>query len=328
MKALLEIIERDGRVGRTVDVNHWPVTLGRALGNDVVLDEPHVAAHHAQLQADEHGAVTLTVGDTRNGVIVGTSRHTAGQQVALPAAGAWLQLGGVKLRLRLPAETLAPERLLPAAGRRPWAVPLAAGGLLMALAAASHWLALDPGADLPAWLPVAVGLPLALAGWCGLWALVSKLFQHRFDFGGHLRIVLPWLLAIEGLDAVLTPLAAGLGWPVLWRLVAPLQVLLGLLMLRAHLAHVLPLSVRTVTAVLAVAGITGTVLSLTLTQRATDRFSRPPYMSTLPLPALDLAPSVSSRALVQDLTPLAQRLATRVKKAQVDEPAEGDGSSE
>lgn len=328
MKGLVEIIERDGRVGRSVPVNGWPLSLGRALDNDVVVDEPHVAAHHAQLQADEHGTVTLTVGDTINGVHIGTRHHTAGQQVALPAAGALLQLGGVTLRLRLPAETLAPERPLPPVGRTAWAVPLAAGLLLMALAWAGHWIALDPGADLSAWLPVAVGLPLALAAWCGLWALVSKLFQHRFDFAGHLQIVLPWLLAIELVDAVLPLLAAGLGWPALWRLVAPLQVLLGLLMLRAHLAHVLPLSGRTVTAVLAVAGLTGSALSLTMTQRATDRWSRPPYMSTLPMPALDVAPAVSSHELVQDLAPLVARLAARVKKAQVDEPAEGDGSSE
>ena len=36
--ALIECFERDGRAGRTVDVHAWPLTLGRALSNRMVLD--------------------------------------------------------------------------------------------------------------------------------------------------------------------------------------------------------------------------------------------------------------------------------------------------
>ena len=35
----------------------------------------------------------------------------------------------------------------------------------------------------------------ALAVWCGLWALGSKLFRHGFEFGSHAAIALAWLLA-------------------------------------------------------------------------------------------------------------------------------------
>ena len=328
MKALLEIIDRDGRVGRVVDLQHWPVSLGRALGNDVVLDDPFVAPQHAQLQLGEDGQVSLSVGDSLNGVMVGEQRHAAGQQTVLPAAGSALQIGGVKLRLRLPGETLAPEKALPAAAAAPWVAPVTAGLGVMLLALAKHWVSIDPGSDTQAWLPVAIGLPLAIAGWCGLWALASKLFQHRFDFLGHLRIVLPWLLAIELSDALLPPLAASLGWPWLWRLTVPLQTLLGILLLRAHLAHVLPMAQRTVTAVVAAAALGGTAISLTLTQRATDRWSRPAYMNTLPLPMLPLAGTAATATLVQDLAPVAAQLAERVKKAKADEDKDGEAASD
>ena len=92
-----------------------------------------------------------------------------------------------------------------------------------------------------------VGVPLVLVGWCGVWALISKLFQHRFDFGGHLRIALPWLLGIVLVDQLLPPLAAMLGAPWLWQLAEPVEALLAALLLRAHLAHVLPLHQRMVT---------------------------------------------------------------------------------
>lgn len=322
--ALIEVFERDGRVARCVSVQRWPLTLGRALDNDVVLDDPHVAAHHATLQADDQSQLTLIVGDSINGVNVGSDRFAAGARVALPVTGAAMQIGAIKLRLRLPGETLAPERALLALNRAHLLPPLLAGVLVMLLALADHWVVLDPGADATAWLPIAVGVPLALAGWCGAWALVSKLFQHRFDFMGHLRIVLPWLLVIELVDVLLPAAGAALAWPWLWRLAMPLQALLAVLMLRAHLTQVLPLSGRIVTAVVASAALVGTAIALTLTQRTTDRYSRPAYMSTLPLSALHRAVSTPTAALVQDMAPLASKLANRVQKARADEDSEGD----
>jgi len=326
--ALIEVLERDGRPGRSTTVHRWPLTLGRALDNDVVLDDPHVAAHHAMLTLDAQGRLQLEVGDSINGVTLGRTRHEAGAQLLLPPEGTELQLGTVRLRLRLPGETLAPERPLQVHGRAHLAGPLLAGMLVLLLALADHWVSIDPGVDAAGWLPVAVGMPLVLVGWCSLWALASKLFQHRFDFIGHLRIVLPWLLAIEAVDLLLTPLAASLGWPWLWRLVGPLQLLLALLLLRAHLQQVLPQSGRVLTTALSVAALVGSAISLTFTHRATDRYSRPPYMSTLPLPALHLAQPVSAQQLVQDLGPLAEGLAKRVQKAKADEPPEGDRASE
>ncbi len=323
-RALIEVYDRDARVARSVGVYEWPLTLGRALDNGVVLDDPHVAAHHAVLQADEQGQVTLAVGDSVNGVTLGQARYAAGARVVVPATGALLQLGGVKLRLRLPGETLAAERLLPAVAGSALAPALITGGLMMLLALATHWVSLDPGADATAWLPVIMGVPLALAAWCGLWALVSKLFQHRFDFLGHLRIVLPWLLAIELAGLLLPLLGSAWAWPWLWRLSAPLQALLGVLLLRAHLTHLLPAASRSVSAVLAGAAVVGAAISLTVTHRATDRYSRPAYMSTLPLPALRLSGMAASSALMQDMGPLAQQLAQRVKRARVDEDNEGD----
>ena len=95
--------------------------------------------------------------DTANGVAVDGRRHGAGSTCLLPEAGATLQLGQTRLRLRLPGETLAAEKPLPAAAAvaTPWLLGLA----LLALALAELGLGLDPGADLPAWLPVGVGPP-------------------------------------------------------------------------------------------------------------------------------------------------------------------------
>jgi len=323
--ALIELFERDGHVGRTVDVTAWPLTLGRALNNHIVIDDPHLAPQHAQLAVQEDGRLLLQALPSRNGVRM-DGRPVQGSAV-VPAGGCALQLGATRLRLRLGDETLAPE--LPLAhgvgsGRR---APLLAGLAVAAILLASHWLTLDPGADFSTWLPMVVGMPLVLAGWCGVWALTSKLFQHRFDFGGHLRIVLPWLLAMLVADLVWPQLTAALAAPRLWMLGATIEGLLLALMVRAHLGHVLPLHQRAVTLSVATLALASATISAALTYRSTDSLVAAPYMSTLPMPALRLAGTVPSAVLVQDMAPLADKLAARVQKAKADDAdGESDGT--
>jgi len=320
--ALIELYERDGRVGRVIDVPHWPVSIGRALDNHVVLDDPHVAPHHALLGPDADGRVVVTPLPSRNGVVVGRKRLSG--PAPLPPGGTTLTVGATRLRLRLGSETLAPERPLPGLGRMDRALPLVAGAVLLLLLLANHWVGLDPGADLSSWLPVAVGTPLMLAGWCGAWALMSKLFQHRFDFAGHLRIALPWLLGMALAEALWPQVTAALGLPTLWALGSAMQMLLLALLVRAHLTHVLPLHQRAVTAAVASVAVAGSAISLAMTWRGSDRWTSQPYMSTLPLPALRVAGTVPSQTLVQEMGPMAQKLAQRVKKARADDEDEGD----
>jgi hypothetical protein len=66
-------------------------------------------------------------------------------------------------------------------------------------------------------------------------------------------------------------------------------------------------------------------VAVTSTWRSVDRWSRPPYMSTLPMPATMWRTPEPAEALAGDLAPLAERLARRVQKAKADEPPEGGG---
>ncbi len=323
--ALLEVIGRDGRVAQTLEVRRCPLTLGRSLAADVVRDDPHVAPRHATLRSASDGRLTLEVGDTANGVREGRVVHTRGTPVRVPAGGATWQIGGLTLRLRTPDETLPAEQPLPADGRRV-ALPMAGAALtLAALALFNHWQSLDPGAEVMDWLPLVGGLPMVLGLWAGLWATASKLFQHRFEFGAHLRLALPWLLAIEAADFFLPPLAAALDLPLLWRLVTPLQLALGVWLVYRHLALVLPQARRAVATFVGAAALAGTAVAVTSTWRSTDRWSRPPYMSTLPTPSTLWRTPEPAEALAADLAPLAEGLARRVQKAKADEPPEGGG---
>jgi hypothetical protein len=326
--ALIEVTDREARSPRFVDVRAWPVRIGRAIDNEVVVEDPHLAPCHAAIAVDQEGRLCLTVHDAVNGATQGAERLVTGVRWPLPPEGAVLQMGTTRLRIRLPGETLAATAPLGGGRTLQPSTVAACGVALLALQLAEQWLALDPGADLAIWLPLLLGMPTAVAAWCGVWALLSKLFQHRFDFSGHLRIALPWLLAVGLLDALWPQLAASLGQPWLWSLSPPLQGLLGVLLVRAHLLHLLPQHPRAVTAALGALALSAVALSATLTLRSTDRLSSAPYMSTLPLPTLRMAGTVPVGEAVEAMGPLADKLARRAQKARTDDETTADAEAD
>ena len=327
--ALIELLGRDGRVHHTVDVMRWPVMLGRSLANTVVLDDPQVAARHATLQPDEQGRLCLQVGDSVNGVqlaLAGPHRRRltvgAGGRLPLPGPGTVLQLGGQRLRLRLPGDAIEPERMM--AGALPAGRSLAVvAGLWLAVQALQRWIELDPGADFTQWLPWVLGLPTGLALWCGFWALGSKLFRHGFDFFGHAAIALPILLAIEAIDTLLPAVAASAGWPLLWHaqklLVPPL--LAGWL-LRSHLRPLLPQRGRAIDIVLVVLIGTGLAVGVAVNLRQQGRVFADPYMRSLPMPPLQRVTPVPTAQIAPAMLPLREQLADRVREAAEDEPGD------
>ncbi|OGB07674.1 MAG: hypothetical protein A3E25_05015 [Burkholderiales bacterium RIFCSPHIGHO2_12_FULL_69_20] len=322
--ALIELLDRDGRARRTLDVHAWPVTLGRALDNTWVLDDAHVAAHHATLQLDQDGRLQLQVGDSLNGIDLDQRHLRAGQGTTLPAGGALLQLGGQRLRLRLAGAPIAPES--------PLARPLAHGAMLWALAlawvlvqAAQRWVALDPGADLVQWLPWLLGLPGGLALWCGSWALASKLFRHGFEFASHAAIALVALLAFEALELLLPLAAAALDLPLLWqawRQWGP--PLLAALLVRAHLRQLLPQRGRAIDVSVAAMLLAGIAVSAAVNLRQQGQVFSAPYMHTLPPPALRWGGGQPVPSIDAAMRRLRDEALQRAAKAAAEDADEGD----
>ncbi|MES2100852.1 MAG: FHA domain-containing protein, partial [Pseudomonadota bacterium] len=179
---LLEVLDRDGQPRQSFAVQQWPLRIGRALDNDVVLSDPHVAARHLTIAATEQG-LALTLADTRNGASLGRKRLRGGESAALATDGEPLDLtlGKTHLRLRLPGHALAAELALAPRGslaRRALPIGLAALALI-AGTLFTTWLDTDPEN-----LTRAIGNALltGLVGaaiWCTAWALMSKTFTRQ-----------------------------------------------------------------------------------------------------------------------------------------------------
>ncbi len=323
--AVVEVLDRDSQVRATAAVRAWPLAIGRALDNDVVLADPHVAAHLLRIEAGADG-LQLLVGDTVNGVLLGARRLAGGARHALVAGSAPIELtaGRTRLRLRLPEHVLAPELPLAAAAT---AAPRAGISLVLALVLLAAilfntWLETDPDN-----LGRTVGSTLLMsfvgaAVWCGLWALLSKTFTRQGHFGWHLRVFLVASLALLVLG-VLPSLGAfvfNAPWLSDFGFVATLAI--GAAAFYYHLLAVEPARPRLVRRAAIAAALVGVALTLWFNLQRTDRLGEELYMSHLFPPALLLARPVPLDAFVQGIAPLQSVLDKKAK-----EPPHGDSGA-
>jgi hypothetical protein len=319
--AIVDVLDRDGRARATIPVRRWPISIGRAVACDIVLDDPYVAAQHATLSADD-GAVRVAAGETVNGVLIRKRRLAAGEQSEVQP-GDVIQVGGTRLRVRLAADAVAPERRwVPeqTASFRPVAALLL---VFTIWGAAEQWLRTDPGGRLMEYVPVLLGAPIMLAIWAGFWSVGSKLVRHRFDFWGHARVALVAMLAMSLVMLVLPVFAfvSGLTWPS--RIGPLVTAALGWAAIAAHIGRILPGRPRVLAAVMATLFVAGAGLYSIHQYETADRVFPELYVTTLAPPSLRLAGTVTSAQFVQE-----SRELKAVVDAHIDDDDDGSSSDD
>ena len=206
---VVEIIDRGGAVHSRVHIDHLPFKLGRALDNDLIIDDIYVCPHHAEIR-DEDG-LTLIDLQSINGIFQGLKRNPEPHLSLLGSVD--FRLGHSLMRFRPALEQLAETAVDPLAtsrlfalDRAHWAVPALAGGTLALLIervlASTQILQFGAVASsvLPALLMVLV--------WALAWSMVNRMVSHRFHYFGHLSIASFGVLTAS----VLEPLTGYLGF--------------------------------------------------------------------------------------------------------------------
>lgn len=320
--AVIDVLDRDGQARQTVVVRRWPLRVGRALDNHLVLADPHVAAHHFQIEPGDDG-LQLTVGDTGNGVQIGRQRLHRGEQHRWPADGAALEMtaGRTRLRLRCAAQAVPAE--LPLAGlatrSRRFVPTLIAGVVLFAALMFNTYLDNDPDAQGRAYAGLLLAAVAITAAWCGLWSLLSKTFTRQSRFGWHLRIFVFGSLLLLVVDALPKLLAFSLSWPWIesFSFIASYAVVAA--MLYYHLLGVEVSRPRLLRAA-AVAGVAAAVaLTMWFNVQRTDRLGEDLYLSHLFPPPLRLANPVTTDKYFEGVAALQAPL-----DAKASQPVRGD----
>lgn len=317
--ALVDVLDRDGQVRQSVVVPAWPLRVGRALDNDIVLSDPHVAASH--LIVDRHPrdprSLELALGATRNGMLVGAKRWRGGEsgEVAIGDEPLELTLGRTRLRVRLPEQPVAAE--VPLASATPlWKrlrpIVLAAFVLVLGLLF-NTYLETDPDAFGRAAGNMLLTSVVGAAIWCGAWALLSKTFTRQSHFGWHLRVFLLASIAMLAVGALPALLAFSLSWGWITDFAFVGMFVVGATALYFHLLAVEPARHRLMRWVAIVGAVAGIALTLWFNQQRSDQFGDELYMNHLFPPALRLARPVPTERFVDGLGALKATLDKKAK---------------
>ncbi len=168
-----------------------PLTIGRALDNDLVLDDPHVDAHHARLEHQPEGGWLLVDLGSVNGIGVA---HGGRSDRVIVGDGAVVTLGRTTLRVRDAASAVPPALPLHGAAREE-AEALATTGrrvftFVGALMVSALFTYLDSSQRAVGQMLFGdiIALTMLLFVWSGIWSLAARAVRGRFDFLRHLAI--------------------------------------------------------------------------------------------------------------------------------------------
>ena len=312
---LIESHDRHGALLARAPITRWPVTVGRALDCDLVLDDPFVAPRHLRIDrtVDEHRTVQVDVLETRNGARLQRKRHAQGERFDWPG-GTPIDLGHTHITLRLADGPIADEQALPEFPWRTVGTTAALVALVGAAAVASSWLESRDSSQYLKSLPsVLLMLLLVMSAWSGLWAVANKMFAGRLQFWRHVRIACTVYLASEALRLVANLAAFSFSLEALSQFASVLGVLVLAWALYAHLATVLPrrrVGLAWTVAAVVMLGVPAWLGAQWLNRM---RLTNEMYMSSLFPPSLRVAPTAPVDQLLQDAEALRAKLDRRLK---------------
>lgn len=223
--AVLEVHERSGSLRQRLRLDpQAELRIGRALDNDLILDDPYVCAHHARLHHDPQRGWLLTDSGSVNGL---RSRGRRLPEIEL-SGELPVRLGHTQLLFRVD-QTPPPATLVDLSDHR---LAQALGSVVVALISALLLAACVGVADFlgqsehQRWLPAvaeALGVLAMVSVWALAWAIVNRLFAHRLNYSGHLNIGAGGFLLVLLADTLVEYLLFGLAADA-W--VSPLKQLL------------------------------------------------------------------------------------------------------
>lgn len=181
----VEIVARNGDVQHRYPVDKLPIGIGRAYDNQIILDDPHTAAHHAVIEETENGELMIRDLNSRNGIA-----HQRQRVQTLRLDGnTTVRLGHTNLRVRRSDFPVAEEVTDSTNHRWEGWPPTLIGFLLISIQAAfAHWLGEVGKVEVLEYLDAIATMVISVVFWSGGWALVNHLFRGQLRFGRHLFI--------------------------------------------------------------------------------------------------------------------------------------------
>ena len=187
----VEVLSRRREVAARLRFVGPEVRIGRAYDNDVVLDDPFVAASHVRVFRDSAGALVAEDAGSVNGIFL--DRDKSRQARIVIDGERPIRIGHTLVRIRDRAHAVPPERIgRPATPMLPIAVVAVLALAVLGIEVLSAWLADTGEPKVSNYLVRLITIGGAIVAWVGGWVLVSRLLSGQ----GHLERNL--LIALDG----------------------------------------------------------------------------------------------------------------------------------
>jgi Inner membrane component of T3SS, cytoplasmic domain len=207
----VEILSRQRDVAQRFGIASPEVRIGRGYDNDVVVDDPYVAATHLRVFRDESGSLLAEDMGSANGTFLDGKKRLArfvidGKQP--------IRIGQTYLRVRDINYAVERERIASPERRiSPVVLDAVLGVAVLVISALRIWLAETSEPRASNYL-VLLTLIATVLIWAGIWALLSRIFSGHSNFPRHLLIVLAGMVALLFYEEIAQFSAFGLTWSV------------------------------------------------------------------------------------------------------------------
>jgi hypothetical protein len=187
---ILEVLNRSGAQGEIHKITNFPLRIGRAYDNDIVLNDPFVSPLHLVIEQGETGWIATDQSSTNGTFIVKGRPLTGAVEIE---SGGQLMVGRSVLRFWAPTHPVAPALpLLP-----PQSFARRAVSPLLALVAICGTIAfimfsefLDTAKQAKPLSLLASALPLCAFPflWAGIWASAGFIIRRKSRYGLQLIV--------------------------------------------------------------------------------------------------------------------------------------------
>ncbi|MGA7808142.1 FHA domain-containing protein [Bradyrhizobium sp.] len=207
----VEILSRHRDIAARFRITAPEVRIGRGYDNDVIVDDPYVAAQHLRVFRDEAGQLVAEDLGSANGTFLDGSRSRLARVVVDGKQP--IRIGQTYLRVREPSHEVEPERTARPQWRiLPVVVAAALGAAVLGMDALRIWLSQVTEARASSYLtPLLSGLAVIVV-WVGIWTLLSRIFSGRSHLIRNLLIALAGLFAFSLYNELAQYLAFGWTW--------------------------------------------------------------------------------------------------------------------
>ncbi len=303
----VETLNRNKEVRRRQAVDQLPIRIGRGYDNDVILDDPHAAAHHAAVEEGADGGLLVRDLGSRNEIFHGGTRR---KKLAIDGQTIF-RLGQTSLRVRC-ADFAVDDEVADGAfyAWEGWAPAMTGAALIVCLTVLNTWVGDTKKFELIRYLIAAVtALGLGMV-WCGFWSFANRLFGGSARLGRHLFILGCGFTAMQCWGLVSGAVAYALSWELFTRYGSHVVIAILSAMVFYHLLHIKPDRARLLTVSAVAMALLGSGMMLMTNYNSNGRLRDQLFMHEHYPPAMRLSADKPLGHLLRDAATL---------KANVDE---------